>query len=63
MPPLPQSCDAVEVGINAGEVLQAALVTETQRDGYYRNIACQRWNVVSTEGQVRMTLLNTRSFH
>ena len=60
MPPMPMSCDAVEVRATAGQVLPAALVTDRQPNGNYGNSACQRWNVVSTEGQVKMTLLSIR---
>ena len=53
MLPVPVRCDAVEVRITAGQILEAALVTERGPHGNYRNNACQRWNVVTTEGQVR----------
>ena len=63
IPPRPMSCDALGVSITAGQVLPAALVTDRETDGNYRNFACQRWNIASTEGEVRMKSLNTRSFH
>ena len=53
MAPMPVSCDPVEIGLVAGSVIPAAMVTDRQPDGYYRNNACQRWSIASTEGQVR----------
>ena len=60
---MPLPCDVMEVPMTAGQVLPAALVTDRETDGHYRNFACQRWNIASTEGQVRMKSMNTRSFN
>ena len=60
-PSLP-GCHPAEVPVTAGQVLRAALVTDTQSDGYYRNNACQSWNVASTQGQVRESFTHIRIF-
>ena len=46
------SCDAEEVQIGAGDVLQDALVTHTDSDGEYPNHACQEWSINTDENQV-----------
>ena len=46
------SCDAEEVQIDAGDVLQDALVTHTDSDGEYPNHACQEWSINTDENQV-----------
>ena len=49
-----EDCDdqtAQELVIAAGEVLEGALVTNTE-DGNYPNHACQNWNIMADENQV-----------
>ena len=41
--------------IAAGEVLEGALVTDTENDGNYPNHACQNWNIVADENQVYLS--------
>ena len=50
----PNSCDAQEVQIAAEQVLQGALITNTENDGNYPNNACQNWNIIANENQVNM---------
>ena len=47
-------CDesAQEVQIAAGEVLEGAIVTNAESDGYYPNYACQQWNIIASENEV-----------
>ena len=47
-------CDdsAQEVVLVARQVLQAALITDTESDGHYPNHACQNWNISTDENQV-----------
>ena len=51
-------CDDYGQGLNIapGEVLQAALVTDTDDDGNYPNNACQNWYIVANEDQVHVML-------
>ena len=53
------SCDPVDVPLTAGQILRAALISDRDADGYVRDAECQRWNLISTQGQVRVTLLHT----
>ena len=53
------SCDSVDSGVQeiviaAGEVIEDALVTETESDGLYRNHALQEWKIKADENQVNM---------
>ena len=43
-----------EVPIAAGEVLEGAIVTNTESDGNYSNNACQQWNIIAGENEVHM---------
>ena len=43
---------AQELVIPAAEVLEGALVTDTENDGKYPNHACQNWNIMTDENQV-----------
>ena len=45
-------CYAQDIVIAAGELLQVALVTDTENDGKYPNRACQTWNIMTDENQV-----------
>ena len=45
-------CDSQEIEIAAGEVLQGAIVTDTEDGGNYPNNACQNWNIIADENQV-----------
>ena len=48
-------CDyinAQDLVIAAGEILQGALVTDTENDGKYLNHECQKWNIRTDETQV-----------
>ena len=49
-------CDdsAQEVHITTAEILQGALVTDTENDGNYPNHACQNWNIIADENQVHV---------
>ena len=50
-----EDCDdrpAHELVIPAEEVLEGALVTDTENDGKYPNYACQNWNIMTDENQV-----------
>ena len=52
--PCVDPCDdvmAMELVIAAGEMLEGALVTDTE-DGKYLNKACQNWNIMTDENQV-----------
>ena len=53
-------CDesAEEVVIAARQVLQGAIVTDTENDGQYPNNACQNWNIIIDENQVDIMLEN-----
>ena len=50
------SCDygVKEVRIAAGEVLEDALVSDTDSDGLYPNNAWQKWNIITDESQVNI---------
>ena len=50
------SCDygVKEVRIAAGEVLEDALVSDTDSDGLYPNNAWQKWNIITDENQVNI---------
>ena len=52
-----------EVVIAAGEVLEGALVTDTENDGNYSNDACQDWNIMADENQVYVVFQNKNPFH
>ena len=51
-------CDesAEEVVIAARQLLQGAIVTDTENDGQYPNHACQNWNIIADENQVDIKL-------
>ena len=44
--------------IAARQVLQGAIVTDTENDGQYPNNACQNWNIITDENQVDIILEN-----
>ena len=48
-------CDdsAEEVVITARQVLQGAIVTDTENDGQYPNNACENWNIIADENHGR----------
>ena len=53
---------AQELVIAAGEVLEGALVTDTE-DGKYPNHACQNWDIMIDENQVDFVFQNKFPFH
>ena len=55
-------CDTQEVHIAAGEVLEDAIVTNTESDGNYPNNACQEWNIIGDENQVYMISFKVCTF-
>ena len=48
-----------EVRVSPGQVLPAALVTQTEPDGHYPNNACQAWTIIAGDGQVTTIFLKT----
>ena len=49
---------AQQLVINAGEVLQGALVTDTEDSGNYSNNACQKWIIRTDENMVYLVFQN-----
>ena len=41
-----------EVVVDAGEILEGALVTQTEDDGLHPNLACQDWKIITDANQV-----------
>ena len=52
-----------EVKVGAGEVLEGALVSDTENDGNYPNHACQDWDIKAEEIQVYAVFQNQQPFH
>ena len=45
-------CDTQDLQIGAEQVLEDAIVTNTENDGNYPNNECQHWNIIADENQV-----------
>ena len=51
---MPDDCDdtAQEIVVTAGDILEGAIVTETESDGNYPNNVCQEWNIITVDNEV-----------
>ena len=49
--------------VGAGEVLEGALVSDTENDGTYPNHACQDSDIKAEENQVYAVFQNQQPFH
>ena len=54
---------AQEVVIAAGELLEGALVSDTENDGNYPDYACQNWNIMTDENQVYVMFKSKQPFN
>ena len=58
-----ENCDAnvQKVKVAAGQVLEGAIVSDTDSDGLYPNNACQVWDIFTDANQVHCVSFNTNN--